>query len=155
MVKETTFIVDAMFGSLARWLRLLGFDTLYCPTQSDDEILDEINSRILVTRDGELIDRARKQGFQVVNPGIGAIRDMLQRIKQELKINFVVDPTQSRCAQCNSLLLERTRSQVQNFVPSGSLRNHDTFWQCTNPSCKQVYWQGRHWTRIKKTVKQI
>jgi uncharacterized protein with PIN domain len=149
------FIADAMLGSLARWLRFLGYDTLYCETEPDDEILARIDERILLTRDKELISRARKRGYPVVNPGSGSIGSMLHRLKQQLGIRFIANPAQSRCAQCNSPLLECSRDQVKGLVPNGSLRRHDRFWQCTNPRCQQVYWLGRHWIRIQKTLDKL
>jgi len=144
-----------MLGSLARWLRLLGYDTLYCETQPDNEILKQIRDRILLSRDKELLTRARNRGYHAVNPGSGSIRSMLHRLKEELGIKFIANPDHSRCAQCNSTLIEKNRYQVQGKVPLGSLRNHDRFWQCTNPQCQQIYWQGRHWTRIQNTLRQV
>jgi len=149
------FIVDAMLGSLARWLRFLGYDTWFCATQTDDEILDRVNARILLTHDKELIHRAQHRGFVVFNPGYHSIRRMLQRIQENLGITFVVDPPTSRCAECNSLLTTVSRQEVCNKVPPGSLDRHETFWQCVNPKCQKVYWQGRHWTRIKNILAQL
>jgi uncharacterized protein with PIN domain len=155
VIKKTRFIVDAMLGSLVRWLRLLGYDALYCEIQSDDEILEKIGDRILLTRDRELTIRGQKRGFRVLNPGSGSIRAMLQRLEEELEIQFNPDPDRSLCPQCNAPLMRKNRFQVQDYVPQGSLSKHTTFWQCTNPQCAQVYWQGRHWTRIKKTLRQL
>ena len=90
-----------------------------------------------------------------MNPGTGSIGMMLQRLETELNIQFIANPEESRCAKCNSLLVKKNRKQVQNLVPIGSLRNHDTFWLCTNPQCLQLYWQGRHWTRIQNTIQQL
>jgi uncharacterized protein with PIN domain len=152
---EVKFIVDAMLGSLARWLRFLGFDTWFCATQTDDEILNHIGNRVLLTRDKELISRAQHRGFTVVNPGYRSIRRMLQKLQDDLNITFVADPLVSRCAECNTTLKTVTRKEVSDKVPLGSLSHHDTFWQCLNVNCQKVYWQGRHWTRIKKTLAQL
>ncbi len=155
LTPEIRFIVDAMYGSLARWLRLLGYNTVYSDTKSDDEILRETDDRILLTRDKELIIRARKSTIHVLNPGSGSIRSMLQRLQEDLGIQFVANPNESRCPSCNGTLLLKRREDVQNQVPKGSLRNHNEFWQCSNSLCHQVYWQGRHWTRISNTLKQL
>ena len=155
MVRKTRFIVDAMLGSLARWLRFLGFDTLYYETQSDDEILENVSDRILLTRDKELISRAKNRGLRVLNPGSGPKKEMLEKLEYILDIQFVANPDRSRCPHCNSKLQRKSRNQVLDQVPPGSLRNHDTFWQCENSQCHQVYWQGRHWTRIQNTLRQL
>jgi uncharacterized protein with PIN domain len=128
---------------------------MYCDIQSDDEILEETKDRVLLTRDKELILRARKREIQVLNPGSGSIRNMLQKLQDELGIRFVPNPEKSLCPSCNATLLKKRREEVQGQVPKGSLRNHNEFWQCTDPKCHQVYWQGRHWTRIIKTLKQL
>ncbi|MDI7277663.1 MAG: Mut7-C RNAse domain-containing protein, partial [Anaerolineae bacterium] len=51
---EPSFVADAMLGRLARWLRILGYDTLYDPRWHDDELvrLARAQGRILLTRDG-------------------------------------------------------------------------------------------------------
>jgi uncharacterized protein with PIN domain len=152
---EIIFIVDAMLGSLARWLRFLGFDTLYYDTQSDEEILEATTDRILLTRDKELIIRAKRRGLRALNPGSSSTRNMLERLENELGIQFVAEPDNSRCPHCNANLVNKSRDEVQNQVPRSSLRKHNEFWQCVNPRCQQVYWQGRHWTRITKTLKQL
>lgn len=149
------FILDAMFGSLARWLRFLGYDTLFCATQTDDEILDRVDARVLLTRDKELIRRAQNQGFVVLNPGHHSIRLMLQKLQEDLGITFMADPSKSRCPECNSPIEIVSRQEVIDKVPSGSLKRHNSFWQCKNEKCQKVYWQGRHWTRIKKTLAQL
>jgi uncharacterized protein with PIN domain len=155
LARNVTFIVDAMLGSLARWLRLLGYDTLYCETQLDDEILERVDNRILLTRDKELTFRANLREYHVMNPGTGTVGSMLKRLQQELGISFVADPDRSRCAKCNASLQKRDRHQVQTLVPEGSLKKHQRFWQCTNHTCQSIYWQGRHWTRIKNTLEKI
>jgi uncharacterized protein with PIN domain len=155
VVRKTRFIIDAMLGSLARWLRFLGYDTLYCETQSDNEILERVANRVLLTRDKELIFRAKNRDLRVVNPGSGSIKTMLEKLEHELNIQFVANPERSRCPQCNSRLQRKNRNQVLNQVPPGTLRNYETFWQCENTHCHQVYWQGRHWTRIQNTLRQL
>jgi uncharacterized protein with PIN domain len=155
VVKKTRFTVDAMLGSLARWLRFLGYDTLYCETQSDNEILERVADRILLTQDKELILRAKNRGICALNPGSGSKKTMLQKLEQMLDIQFVANPDRSRCPQCNSELQKKSRNQVLDRVPPKSLQKHATFWQCVNALCQQVYWQGRHWTRIQNTLRHL
>lgn len=158
-MKSTTeqpkFIIDAMLGELTRWLRLLGYDSVYCENESDDEILAKTQSRILLTRDKRLLERAHARGYKALNPGESPIQQMLQRIQNELGIYFAVTPKKSRCPHCNGSLTLTTRVEVQDHVPRGSLQHHEEFWQCQNPSCQKVYWQGRHWTKIKDTLNHL
>jgi hypothetical protein len=51
-----TFIADSMLGTLAKWLRILGYDTHYDPTLDDHQLvrLARAEDRVLLTRDHEL-----------------------------------------------------------------------------------------------------
>ena len=56
---KPTFLADAMLGSIARKLRIFGFDTLYVAHAHDDEILKIgiAEDRIILTCDKELFKR--------------------------------------------------------------------------------------------------
>ena len=58
------FFADAMLGSMARKLRVLGFDTLYIRDINDDDILDIASKqdRVILTCDKELFKRILKVG---------------------------------------------------------------------------------------------
>lgn len=152
---QLRFILDGMLGSLARWLRLFGYDTLYCDTQSDDEILDQVQDRVLLSRDIELVVRARSRGFRAVNPGEGSVEKMLKSLQDELGVRFADDPSRSRCPQCNTPVRSVPKEEVESDVPEGSFKRHNQFWRCTNSTCQKVYWQGRHWIRIRRTLNQL
>ena len=50
------FVADSMLGSLARWLRMLGYDTAYRKDVADDELsrLASSEKRRILTRDKDL-----------------------------------------------------------------------------------------------------
>jgi uncharacterized protein with PIN domain len=144
-----TFILDGMFGSLARWLRLLGYDTIFCNDWVDDDILEAIGDRILLTRDKQLIERAHQRKLKAFNPGSRPIYKMLRRLQAHLGITFILNPSKSRCSHCNAPLAHAPPKTVKDCVPPGSYHQHTLYWQCTNPDCRHVYWQGRHWSRIQ------
>ena len=49
-----------MLGKLAKWLKILGFDTLFFSRIGDDELLSiaQKENRVLLTRDTGLLERA-------------------------------------------------------------------------------------------------
>ncbi|MEB3764758.1 MAG: Mut7-C RNAse domain-containing protein, partial [Desulfurococcales archaeon] len=51
-ITQPRFIVDTMLGEVARWLRILGYDTLYSKTYTDRQIVNiaEKTGRIILTR---------------------------------------------------------------------------------------------------------
>ena len=57
MSSDPHFIADAMLGRLARWLRLLGFDTLYYPDIGDRDLLrlSLQEGRVILTRDSHFL----------------------------------------------------------------------------------------------------
>lgn len=150
-----TFILDGMFGSLARWLRLLGYDTIFCNDWVDDDILTATEERILLTRDKELLTRAQSRGLKAFNPGSRSIASMLRRLQEHLGIEFILNPSRSRCSRCNASLAHAPPEEVKDQVPPRSFHQHTLYWQCTNKDCRQVYWQGRHWQRIQATLNKI
>ena len=52
-LREIRFIVDVHLGKLARYLRMLGFDTLYDLALGDEQIIEKSlhEERIILTRD--------------------------------------------------------------------------------------------------------
>ncbi len=56
-LRETRFVLDVHLGKLARYLRMLGFDTLYSNHAGDRELVETSadQNRILLTRDRDLL----------------------------------------------------------------------------------------------------
>ncbi len=54
-------LCDHMLGSLARWLRLMGYDTAYPEPGPDRDLIDRARKegRILLTRDKELAEHVK------------------------------------------------------------------------------------------------
>jgi hypothetical protein len=131
------FLADVMVARLGRWLRLFGYDTAIANgRQSDDEILAiaKKENRLLLTRDKVFYQRARKavKAHYFVSRGAKAeLREIVKTLK--LEIDF---PKKTRCSVCN-----------------GTLKKMSDFWVCN--SCKQTYWAGSHWARIRATMEAV
>ncbi|BFH73253.1 Mut7-C RNAse domain-containing protein [Sulfurisphaera javensis] len=136
-MQSQKFIVDAMLGKLARWLRILGYDTLYSNTYEDWKILKiaEENDRIIITRDRGLCVRARKKGLEcfLVYPTEDFI-DILTKLAIKYKIDLNADPNFSRCTECNGVLEKIDENR----------------WKCTK--CGKEYWKGSHWRTIENIL---
>lgn len=149
------FIVDAMLGDLARWLRMLGYDTIYdknMPDWKQLEIASE-QGRILLTRDRGLYIRARKRGVRSLLVYGDNIVDRLYIVAKKFKLRLEMNPDSSRCPLCNAPLRRASRSEVKGRVPSRVYERYDTFWVCS--SCGQVYWRGGHWRGIVATLEEV
>jgi len=149
--RRKRFIVDSMLGGLARWLRMLGYDTLYAKNWHDARILEvaESEGRAVVTRDHGLYVRAVKRGLEaVIVPE--ELEDALAILALRFGIELKVDPDRSRCPLCNASLRRASAEEVKGRVPPQVLERHSVFWVCTG--CGQVYWRGGHWRGIEATL---
>ena len=146
------FLVDAMLGKLARWLRLLGYDAEYGRDASDNQLLHQAarESRVLLTADVELYRRAVLSGLKAVLVRGATEAERLAELAAKLGIRLEVDLEASRCPKCNAPVAEVPKEAVRGLVPEGSWRHHQRFWRCTG--CGQVYWQGSHWANIEAVL---
>lgn len=138
-----------MLGSLARWLRFMGYDTGYPKPGPDRELIDcaRQEGRILLTRDKELAARV----FGAVQVRSGDLEEQIREVAAILQLRLV-DPL-SRCSLCNELLLPVPLDDVKGLVPEGVRSRHHAFWRC--PSCKRVYWQGTHWDKMVERLTHL
>ncbi len=138
------FIADAMLGKLARWLRILGFDTTYEPILQDDALLSKARAegRVLLTKDTALYKRALRDGIRSLliteTENAAILREMAP---------FLKDPSPgSRCPECNSPLIPDHTGKSN----SATALNATHRWLC--PSCGKLYWHGSHWKGIRRTL---
>jgi uncharacterized protein with PIN domain len=150
---EMRFIVDTMLGDVARWLRIMGYDTRYSRSYGDRELLSEaiLTGRILITRDKGLHAKARKASVRAVLLESTTIEERLAELSVKLGLELRVDPNTSRCPECNGVL-ERVndKSIVRDRVPPLAYNTYDVFYACT--VCGRVYWEGSHWDNIRRVV---
>ncbi len=148
------FVVDAMLGNLARWLRMLGYDTLYSRSAEDWRILRvaEKSSRVIVTRDVGLYRKARKKGLKVVLISTDNISKMLAQLSLEVGVELKFHPSSTRCPKCNTLLERMSKAEAISLLPKDLGVKYEDFWRC--PKCRKIYWQGNHWKTINETLNE-
>ena len=146
-----SFIIDGMLGSLARKLRLLGYDTLYY-SDVDDEKLIEIaaqQNRVIITRDKLLYKRAMNSGIiSVLLDGSSDIRDMVHVLRNFGISSVEFLPEKSRCSLCNSELDKCDKSFANKIIPAKVTKMHERFYFCHH--CNKVYWGGSHFTKLQE-----
>ena len=142
-MSEVRFLADEMLGSLARWLRIMGYDAEYARDMRDDDILHQamVEDRILLTRDRELASRAGEQGMLLQgDDAVSHLEDVVRRF------GLTFDEEHTRCALCNHQLVPISVEDAARNVPPRVLERHRQFLGC--PSCGRVYWKGTHWAGI-------
>jgi uncharacterized protein len=150
------FLADAMLGSLARKLRIFGFDTLYIAHTDDDEILriGTEQQRVILTADRELFKRIVKAGGKgVLVSGASDFEDLVHILKKNGIASIDVQSIGSRCSVCNGILECRTPKQIKDSVPGKVAKYHAKFYQCIE--CGKVYWEGGHFQRIRIFAKNL
>ena len=150
MSEKPRFAADEMLGSLARWLRLMGYDTTYAKDVGDTELIETTrsNGRFLLTRDRELAERAGDRGFYVESDDLDT---QLRAVSARFGIE--PDPENARCTVCNGELRTVTREDAKGNVPEGALENNTSFYVCSR--CGKYYWRGSHWKNITKRLQDV
>jgi len=146
------FIADGMLGKLTRWLRMLGQDVKYSNNMEDSQLLVSAKkeNRILLTRDFELYQRAVGRGIEAFYLEGLTGEEKLAELAKRFEIRIEIDMASSRCPKCNSPVKPVTAEQAAEKVEKSTLEHYSEFWKCSK--CGQIYWQGAHWTKIRKSL---
>jgi uncharacterized protein with PIN domain len=150
-LRETRFVADVHLGSLARNLRLLGFDTTWERDLDDDEIVELASDerRIILTRDMGILKNGRvTHGYWLRNTD--PVRQ-LDEVVRALELARDIEPY-TRCMECNGELQEVERSAVARSVPLQVFLVYRAFRQCRR--CHRVYWKGSHLRRLDKIIER-
>ncbi|MCD6320554.1 MAG: Mut7-C RNAse domain-containing protein [Candidatus Desulfofervidaceae bacterium] len=147
------FLVDIMLGKLAKWLRLLGYDTIYTSISNSRELQDFLEKGyVFLTR------RRAWQHYRILrNKPIYLVQnnevlEQLCEVIKEFHLQFSPELFCSRCLLCNTLLVEKDKTEIASYVSDYVLHNFNHFKQC--PKCKRIYWSGSHKKRMQERLKQ-
>jgi uncharacterized protein with PIN domain len=145
---STRFVVDGMLGSLARWLRILGYDTDYVNQRDDAELVRvaRAEDRVLLTRDRELAGRRRVKSLLIESQSLD---DQLAQLTAAFPLPPGSHP--SRCSVCNTVLVEAMPNEIAHRVPRYVLKRHTHFHRC--PGCDRIYWRGSHWRNMQARLR--
>jgi len=143
-------LADCMLGRLARWLRLLGYDTAYENDATDHELAHRARAegRMLLTRDRQLADR---RGLETLFIHAQELELQVQEVRDAL--GPPVDPSLSRCSVCNVVLEDVAAENVVDRVPRYVLRTQTEFRRC--PHCGRVYWSGSHVDTMEEQLEEF
>jgi uncharacterized protein with PIN domain len=140
-------LADATLGRLAKWLRILGYDTAYLADTDDFAVmrLARAEDRLVLTRDHAL---AGRRGIRTVLIESERLEDQLRQVWDV--IGTPPGPAHARCPVCNQPLVEAPPELVADRVPPYIHRTHARFSLCV--TCDRLYWPGSHWQRIQNLV---
>ncbi len=146
------FVADGMLGRLARWLRLLGYDTKYSNSMKDRQLLAiaKKEGRILLTRDLQLYQQATARGLDTFYVEGQRQAEKLACLAKRYNLKLNIDMTKSRCPKCNVKVKPIPKEKIEERVEKNTLEHYEEYWTCLK--CRHVYWQGAHWTKIRKML---
>ncbi|MFA5403775.1 MAG: Mut7-C RNAse domain-containing protein [Ignavibacteria bacterium] len=144
-LRNPKFICDVQLGRLARFLRMLGFDTSYNNKNNVKDIIKISNEdkRTILTRNifllrNSLIVRGywirsqypHRQIVQVIH-----YSDLLSQIKPFC-----------RCSECNGYLEPVPMEKIMDRLQPNTKKYFNEFHKCN--SCDKIYWKGSHFKKI-------
>ena len=143
------FIADDMLGKLAKWLRILGYDTLYQTGIEDTELIQRAlaEGRIILTRDTHLIKRRLVKNHLLIQSDF-----LPQQLKQVID-SLQLDTSSyllTRCLICNQPLTSLDKPMLKDKVPPYVYATQEHFSSC--PGCKRIYWPATH---VKQLLQKL
>ena len=151
-LRITKFILDIQLGTLAKKLRMLGFDTLYKNNYVDKQIIEIAREehRIILTRDKALLkNKLVTHGYWVRNtdPELQFI-EIIQRFDLKKQINPF-----TRCMVCNQKVVQVEKNEIADQLLPKTKKYFNEFFQCVQ--CKKIYWKGSHFLKMKQKINTL
>jgi len=146
-------LCDDNLGKLAKYLRLLGFDTFFKIDLDDAKLLAAMlkENRIVLTRDHHLLKRIEPDRVLLIESDIP--EQQLKYVIDNLHLSLDRAKLFSRCLECNEICEDVSTEQIKEQVFPYILKTQDTFKQC--PSCKKIYWRGSHYKDMIEKLRNI
>lgn len=151
-LRKNRFVLDTHLGRLARYLRLLGFDTLYRNNFHDAELarLSHDQQRTLLTRDRMLLHRS------IITHGyfVRATEPLYQtgEVLQRFDMHRDIRPW-TRCVRCNGELGKVSKAMIAHRLEPRTRRYYTDFRICHE--CSQLYWKGSHFRKMSELIRQL
>jgi uncharacterized protein with PIN domain len=147
---EERFLADRNLGTLAKWLRILGYDTLYDRRNADRAFLQraEALGRTALTRRRALVGLPHRARLVLV----GADRISEQLAEVFAALGSAPDPARrmSLCLKCNMLLEGIVREEIEGLVPAYVYERYREFRRC--PVCRKIFWPGTHRRHVEELL---
>jgi uncharacterized protein with PIN domain len=147
------FIIDCNAGKLVKWLRMLGYDTVFFEGGDDAEMVSAALSqnRIIVTRDTGVVKRRLITSGRVRAVLLTSEIPQVQigQVMRTLDIGGCIAPF-TRCMECNGLLEEREKEEIRERIPPYVYKIQDKYMEC--PACRRIYWKGTHWQAMMDKI---
>jgi len=150
------FIVDHNVGKLAKWLRMMGYDTLFFEGNDDSQMIAAAlaEGRVILTRDTQIMKRwvVTTGRLKVILIESEEPERQMCQVVETLNLDSQFRPF-TVCLECNQLLEERSKQQVQDRVPPYVFQTQNQYMECL--ACHRIYWRGTHWQAMLKRLEKF
>jgi uncharacterized protein with PIN domain len=146
------FTAEKTLGKLAKWLRILGFDTsceLDFPVHRAWEFSD--SRRIFLTRTQNRRDQTSAPHLIFIKSD--HLFEQLKEVIQKLALEQKDTRPFSRCLRCNATIETVDKDSVRNAVPDYIWETQTTFRRCR--TCRKIYWPGSHTKRTMELIEGL
>jgi len=140
--EEPKFITDASLARLAKWLRILGYDTVVFPREAGRAMLRvaDVEGRIVITRRTDMVERQFSGILFLINDVI--VANQLKLVIERFSLKIDRGKMFKICLECNEKLNSVKKEDVRDLVAPYVFENCSEFNQC--PRCQKIYWMGTH-----------
>ena len=146
------FAAENTLGKLAKWLRILGFDTIFDSGAGGLEFFRSASSeRVLLTRTGSVQKHLRSDRLLFIRSN--EPRRQLIEVIRQLNIRPSDIQPFTRCIECNQRIETVQKRRIRDKVPDFVYESHEDFRQC--PRCRKVFWPGSHASRVMERIRQL
>jgi len=151
------FIVDHNVGKLAKWLRMIGYDATLFTGIDDTDMVNTalLENRILLTRDTQIMQRrvATNGQLKIILIESDRFEEQIQQVVHALKLDRHDFHPFTLCMECNMPLVNRSKEDVKNKVPSYIFQPQTQYMEC--PVCHRIYWRGTHWQSMVRKIERL
>jgi len=146
------FVLDAHLGKLASYLRMLGFDAVYCNDLDDGQLvaLAATGQRIMLSQDRDLLKR-KQLTYGYCPRAKDPVRQLIEVLNRYRLYSHIVPFT--RCLLCNGELIPVAAETVWDLLPPRVKSHYSQFHRCRG--CGKVYWPGTHHRRMAAFISDI
>ena len=149
-LRNPKFICDVHLGRLSKYMRMLGWDTLYSNQYSPDEMIAIScqEKRIILSRNYQLTRHKKVTHSYWIQSScpVEQIKDLINKLDLSNKIIPL-----TRCLKCNQRLVPVEKKKIAHRLEALTAKYYNEFYVC--PACDQIYWKGSHFERMSDFIK--
>jgi len=151
-LREPKFVLDVHLGKLAKYLRTLGFDTLFQNSFEDSDIIKISleQKRTILTRDVALLKNSKvTHGYWIRS------QEPKEQLKEVIHCSDLLKSVRPfyRCSDCNGIIKKVPKESILEKIQQGTKKQFNEFFQCD--FCGKVYWKGSHYKKMERFIENL